>query len=824
MGEYVNAEDLPWVNLESTWFIPDVVISTRHHIPIDVVLFRLKKSIKKGTAIPACFWAAEMDISGWTELLWDELLDIAFSDVGLVSPLAPSHVFDFYNKWKNEDPLSVIAKRTLLTVVHYLCGVWKNRMVSHATIWSITNEQSGLLTVEEWRTSLGIRDSVKEELEIIQQGHTPSMIKTIDNMLLSLVRNNERACVKYGDYLVITGNTNVVWELILVCIKYTHECITEDFYTWFIPYMKKYKQICERYNRQCEEDKYLLGGHLQISENIYPKDKGFFKFEDGSYSYPYHEHPFSEKYEKYSRYMPYGKGFTPTNARRLNYVRRCIAQTVTLMCRGHPTGVDPRTPFDHCCEDFFTNDIYSEVYPTPYERPEDNVGNVPTDWTTRESSKFSTCDARHWWCMADDLGNPMNIQNTYSDPAFEKMLEQESCFGKRSSEEFILYRFIHSLQFYEGIVQPKPEMKVKKMFDTSHIEKSYESEEGDEANSLSQLYKELDSYMDDEKTVVLPSSDQIADIRKEMRNKDISVLKKGNDLEDLMFSFREKKSRMEEESVQEEEVPAREVDIEDKKFFTINVPLDKNIYCAINAISTTKCLLQPEECYEYILTCVVRGRKIEKKLMICDIIAISAQNGSSESSCIKTIGKSLAKPSIFLNNCSESIRGESLEKTLLIELIFSLLFRETRGTFPASIETLLDNSPGFCCQEVFGVVGNSQCFWNFLDNFRMKDTMCNCSKNEKEIWITQVKKLYEKHHKFLIEVIVRWNKRLNYNNADNEKIYKIDDTVSKTTGLVSEKTFCNRVKRMYTSIMGNRAYAAPARNKSPTALEIIFCS
>jgi len=863
---------LPWEKLESVNFIPNIIYSSRHNVPIDVVVYRLRKSIKNGNLIHACFWAAEMDMSGWGELLWDELFDVCFSDIGLVAPSSSTHLRKYYKSWKRyvqqypKKPSwdNIFACRIIITIVRYLCGTWKNRTVAHATIWSITKAQPGLLSTEEWNTSLGMGDYVKEKLKLIHQGHTPSMRKRIDNLLLALVRNNELTCIRHSDYMVISGNTKVVWQLIGLCIEYTHQNVTKEYYTWYIPYYKDFMRICKRYNRNCPQDKYLKGGHLEIDGSLYPRNRGVFKFEDGTYSYPYMDHPHSKEYQKYSHYIPYGQGFRPTNARRMNYNRRCVVQAVTLMCRGQPNGADERTPLDYTCEDFFAQEMYSPRYPLPQNSPEENLRGIPSDWTTRESMNYSTCDARHWWATADSVAQLMEIPNRYSDAAFDATLEQEIYFGRRASEEFSLYRYIHSLAHYEGIVQNKPEMWSKPSFDTSHLFLEDGKSEDEE---------EEESSMDDTEFILLPS-EELANQRMEKRKKKTEMLQSDGGLTDLISEMRGRKrshlAKSDCEIIRDMTLPIGNMVIVDE--IKAVTTLCRNIHRIFMGIQKVAFLLtQILSCYKTRISISVKEKLLDKREVVYKTQAYT-NDDSSEIQCCFALMKDTGKPvpiiqyiasvgqvklpddilqDSFLSilghldsvkeNGFHKTNSEDFEKSILTEVILSLILGNGGNYFPLPIEDFMERFPGMYCQESYCVVVEAsnylQCFWNYPRQLSSgfisaKETKrCSCSREHKDIWIKFLKELYCRHHKYLVESFVLWNTIVREDNMGIfSNIYKLpspmdkEDNMCKRFGVPSSHMIESRIKKCYSSIMGNRLFPMSSSNQSPSALDIIFCS
>lgn len=902
---------LQWEILESKNFLSDPIFSKRHRVPIDSVVFRLRKSIKRGNVIQGCFWAAEMDISGWSDLLWDELFDVSFSDIGLVSPSCPSHLMEYYEMWKKHTERNkhidcekfkndeIMARRIIMTVVRYLCGTWKNRTISHASLWSVAKAQTGVLTLEEWNVSLGMGNYVQEKLSLIKNGHTPSMCKRIENLLVALVGNNEIAGIRHGDYMVISGNTKVFWKIVVLCVEYVHKSIAKDYYKWFIPYLKSYRKACLRYQKECPLDQYLKGGHLEIVGDMYPENEGIFQFEDGSRSYPYSEHPHSQKYEKYSQYIPYGNQYARTNARRMNFQRKCVIQTVTLMCRGQPNGIDERTPLDYTCEDFFANEMYSLAYPVPQEAPEDNFKRVPTDWTTRESSMYSSCDARHWWAVADNLSQVMEIPNGYSDAAFDALLLQEAYYGRRSSEEFILYRYINSLAHYEGIVQEKPEIFAKPFYNSEdilpngddHLVIDIDEETKNERMEDESQHEEI------ERNLLVPS-EEVTKTRLEHRMKSVRMLQSQGEISDMIEELRGIKkcslSSVFHDTLLDLLVPKKlliqvyeleHLSVFDRTIYQIikgtslirNILMEVSKNCQFSVVSTVNRKIGNAICFRtkalkkgideeiaYNIICTKNSKGKSKMMPVTRFIAtihLSKKNGIREHKSFYSILDAIRKSG--MNGVSQ-IDIDSLEKSILLETFASVIIGNGDNLFPYSMEDYIKKFPGFHCPEAFGLITCSenlyQCFWNYVSKFklkyfveadptRMNGAKCKCSKGHLDAWIELLRDIYVKHSTYLIEIIILWNKVIREDiNDDLKKIYSFpvvknsilpdmehqkeleeieknqEEKICRMAHSAPSREIIFRVKKTYTSIMGNRVSPTSVSDKNPNVLDIIFCS
>ena len=64
------------------------------------VFQQLKKSILKGEVDKACFWAAELDASCYTEELWTKIMIFACKEINYANPNLPSYLYKSYRDFK----------------------------------------------------------------------------------------------------------------------------------------------------------------------------------------------------------------------------------------------------------------------------------------------------------------------------------------------------------------------------------------------------------------------------------------------------------------------------------------------------------------------------------------------------------------------------------------------------------------------------------------------------------------------------------------------------------------------------------------------------
>ncbi|HVT74569.1 MAG TPA: hypothetical protein VHD61_15655 [Lacunisphaera sp.] len=98
----------------------------------------LQKSIRRGLADDALFWATELDRSGWGEYVWKRLRIIASEDVGGADPHLVLQVRALYENWKDlrkkEDSAHAPERLFLVDAVLRLARARKSREVDHALV------------------------------------------------------------------------------------------------------------------------------------------------------------------------------------------------------------------------------------------------------------------------------------------------------------------------------------------------------------------------------------------------------------------------------------------------------------------------------------------------------------------------------------------------------------------------------------------------------------------------------------------------------------------------------------------------------------------
>lgn len=105
---------------------------------IGEVASALQKSIRRGLADDALFWATELDLAGYGEYTWKRLAIICSEDIGLADPQAALLTETLYQRWlrqrKKADTRHAPERLYLLHAVLYLARAPKSRLVDHALI------------------------------------------------------------------------------------------------------------------------------------------------------------------------------------------------------------------------------------------------------------------------------------------------------------------------------------------------------------------------------------------------------------------------------------------------------------------------------------------------------------------------------------------------------------------------------------------------------------------------------------------------------------------------------------------------------------------
>jgi replication-associated recombination protein RarA len=104
----------------------------------DEVASALQKSIRRGLADDALFWATELDLAGFGEYVWKRLRIIASEDVGLadnsVAPTISALCSNWREQRKKSDMKHAPERLFLVHAVLILSRAPKSRTVDHALI------------------------------------------------------------------------------------------------------------------------------------------------------------------------------------------------------------------------------------------------------------------------------------------------------------------------------------------------------------------------------------------------------------------------------------------------------------------------------------------------------------------------------------------------------------------------------------------------------------------------------------------------------------------------------------------------------------------
>jgi replication-associated recombination protein RarA len=106
----------------------------------------LQKSIRRGWERQALYFAAELDLAGYSNYCWKRLRIIASEDVGPADPMAPVIVRTLYENWleqRKADKGDSSNTRLFLThAVIALARAKKSRLVDHALMVAFEGERT----------------------------------------------------------------------------------------------------------------------------------------------------------------------------------------------------------------------------------------------------------------------------------------------------------------------------------------------------------------------------------------------------------------------------------------------------------------------------------------------------------------------------------------------------------------------------------------------------------------------------------------------------------------------------------------------------------
>lgn len=102
------------------------------------VVSALQKTIRRGMADDALFWATELDLGGYPGYAWKRLKVIACEDIGLADPLAPVVIHALYQLWLDLNKTATATRNPqrlpFVQAVRYLALAPKSRVNDNALV------------------------------------------------------------------------------------------------------------------------------------------------------------------------------------------------------------------------------------------------------------------------------------------------------------------------------------------------------------------------------------------------------------------------------------------------------------------------------------------------------------------------------------------------------------------------------------------------------------------------------------------------------------------------------------------------------------------
>lgn len=224
---------------------------TKREHPLDVIISWLEKSICRGAILEALYCAAEIDLSGWSLLLWERLIWIGWAHIGLANPLVPMALLDLHQRWlesleeAGQCPLERSyecekAKCIVLLTVSWLAKEKKNQLVLHCSAATIM-ETTGCLTDDDWLQSLGTNTALKTELKPVRLQNHPAESKAIVCLCRSMIENDEDRAVRMVNLLHIWKKSELVW----FAAERLCEVDSYQMFAWAKDFVQSYKKVWE---------------------------------------------------------------------------------------------------------------------------------------------------------------------------------------------------------------------------------------------------------------------------------------------------------------------------------------------------------------------------------------------------------------------------------------------------------------------------------------------------------------------------------------------------------------------------------------------------
>lgn len=234
---------------------------------IDVSVSCMMWYIRRNDSKNARLWAAQLDMVGLGETVWNILTRMCFTDVGLLVPLSSICLSRLCRRWylalaatKIKDPVKVYKTRSLLpheswrsleckklmlTAVAYLCHLPKNQMVKNCNSVTILTNKGGLHPTADWSIKFGTHRTLSKLLKPVTCQHNASVKKAVTCLHRALLVRDEWNAVRIADLLSEWGHTQVGWDMVeRICFKGQHHRIDNaEYFAFFQQYVLHYQAM-----------------------------------------------------------------------------------------------------------------------------------------------------------------------------------------------------------------------------------------------------------------------------------------------------------------------------------------------------------------------------------------------------------------------------------------------------------------------------------------------------------------------------------------------------------------------------------------------------
>lgn len=233
-------------------------------VPLDVIVSAFIYQLRSSEVRKSRFWCAQLDLAGLGETVWNIMIRMVFSDVGIAMPLAPICIMRLMKSWyvhlgmdndgnARDTPLlphdswkSIECRKILLTAVAYVCILPRSMLVKNLNSLTILCNKGGLHSEIDWKIKMGTNRKASMMLKVVKDHHTMAVKKTLTCFYQAIIFRDEWNAARLADLLCQWGHTSAGWDTLeMLSSKASSEygVETAQHFQWCSEYIRHYQAL-----------------------------------------------------------------------------------------------------------------------------------------------------------------------------------------------------------------------------------------------------------------------------------------------------------------------------------------------------------------------------------------------------------------------------------------------------------------------------------------------------------------------------------------------------------------------------------------------------